>query len=303
MSSIENWFAYLEERALDQTGSVQSRHSVLAYQRDMRLFAKWFAQTNGEDVGANTLTATDVSLYKQHLQTVQQQQAATINRKLVTISQYGAWLVATGVWISNPLADVSRVKKTKVAKPTLKRKDVNRIFRELEKQILSANTPKRVYRAKLMACAFKFLGYTGLRISELVALQPTHIQMSEKKGVVFVRSGKGDKDRDVPLNREARAALRGLLEIRPESDWLFCKADGSQSSVRMFQNAFGEISQRSGVKFTPHTLRAYLITQLNNAGQPLKHIQNIAGHARPETTLSYVMVTEQDLENTMAVLD
>ncbi len=59
------------------------------------------------------------------------------------------------------------------------------------------------------------LRHTGIRVGELCSLGLGGVEISERKGMVTVRSGKGGKQREIPLNLDARKALSAYLEVLP----------------------------------------------------------------------------------------
>src|SRR5204862_2785206 len=86
----------------------------------------------------------------------------------------------------------------------LPKRDVDRLLREAERHGNKRNL------AVLLT-----LRHTGLRVGELCALRLGDVALSERKGQVRVHSGKGNKDRVIPLNHDARLALSAYLAVRP----------------------------------------------------------------------------------------
>ena len=94
-----------------------------------------------------------------------------------------------------------------IAPKSLERKERNRILREVERSQNHRNIAM-IY----------LLFYTGLRVSELVALNRKDLIMGERSGMVLVRKGKGDVARKVPLPIEARNYLIEYLQTREDDD-------------------------------------------------------------------------------------
>lgn len=84
----------------------RSPHTIRSYLSDLRQFARWFRQTNGEDLLPERVTAIDVREYRQYMLNVQRLKASTINRRLAALSVYLEWGKASGRILDNPASDV-----------------------------------------------------------------------------------------------------------------------------------------------------------------------------------------------------
>jgi site-specific recombinase XerD len=165
----------------------------------------------GEPFAARAVTPTDVLDYKAHLRTVQRRQAATVNRRLAALRKFFLWAQATGRIAELPTVTVKGVRRSPRVPKSLPKRDVDRLIREAQKAGNKRN----------LAIVY-LLRHTGVRVAELCALRLSDIRTSERKGQVLVRSGKGDKDRTVPLNHDVREALEAYLAVAPllRTAWL-----------------------------------------------------------------------------------
>ena len=146
---------------------------------------------------------------------------------------------------------------------------------------------------------------TGLRVGELCTLRLLDVQMSERKGKVIVRSGKGGKQRVVPLNGQARRMLRQWLLHRPsvETDALFVGQRSGAVSARSVQRAVGRLAQLAGLEaVTPHILRHTFAKSLINQGVSIEKVAALLGHSDLNTTRIYITPGERDLEEAVEVL-
>lgn len=122
------------------------------------------------------------------------------------------------------------------------------------------------------------LGYGGgLRVSEVVNLQPEEIDVVHKK--ILIKQGKGGKDRIVPLPKGFKENMLKVLPIK-------CGA-------RSLQRAFKSAARRSGITdIKPtirfHSLRHGFATRLVSQGVPIHHIRTLMGHANISTTSIYL---------------
>jgi len=147
---------------------------------------------------------------------------------------------------------------------------------------------------------------TGLRRDELRMLDITDVAISER--LVEVRHGKGGRTRTVPLGATASAAItryvenvRPKLAVRRDEKALFIWATagkrGSRLSRTQIHRIFAEARAAAGIerRVTPHTLRHSFATHLLRAGADLRHVQELLGHARIDTTEIYTHLTIDDL--------
>jgi site-specific recombinase XerD len=141
----------------------------------------------------------------------------------------------------------------------------------------------------------------GLRISEGAGLQVSYIDSARMQ--LHIRSGKGNKDRRVPLPEQSLQALRQFWVTHRHPVWLFPKQiRGSvipeaqnAMSTRSVGNAFKAALAESAVTkaATVHTLRHSWATHLLEAGVHLRLIQQWLGHSSPQTTARYTHLTQQ----------
>jgi integrase/recombinase XerD len=140
------------------------------------------------------------------------------------------------------------------------------------------------------------LAFTGLRISELANLRLCDIS----DGFIYVRRGKGAKDRAIPLARRLVKPLRSYIRNHGPgpSDKLFAiKNKELYSIVKKYALAAG-IDDLS-----PHALRHFFATTLVERGANIRAVQELLGHARIQTTAIYLDVVPQHLKSSIDLLD
>ena len=137
----------------------------------------------------------------------------------------------------------------------------------------------------------------GLRISELINLELSHIDIERRQ--IIVKNAKGRKDRNVILAKSMIPLIKNYLNTYTPK---FYFAEGqkglkySAESIRSFLKRSCENAQISK-KVTPHTLRHSYATHLLESGIDLRYIQELLGHVKPETTMIYTHVSKKDLLN------
>lgn len=277
--------------------------TVRGYSADARHFAAWFEQTNGTPFALEAVTPSDVREYRQHLQTTERRRASTINRKLAAISALMAWAQSSGQIASNPANGIKLVRQVPSAPQWLNRNEQYALQRAIEKdlQLSELRYPKRWVTRRRDASLILFLLHTGLRLSEAVEVRLGDLELSERKGGVLVRNGKGCKQRQVPLNAAARQALRDWLAVRPQSEsdhlWVGVEGDGGEGLTgRAVQRMLKRYAQDAGLdELTPHVLRHSFAKNLVNRGVGLEKIASLLGHSSLNTTRIYVAPDERDL--------
>ena len=144
---------------------------------------------------------------------------------------------------------------------------------------------------------------SGLRIGEVTGLLLKNIDILRKQ--IKVEGGKGRKDRFVVLATSYLPLLHNYLTTFKPALYFIEGPTGkkySESSIRKF--LFKSV-QKAGIskKVTPHTLRHSYATHLLENGVGLRHIQELLGHAKPETTMIYTHVAKKDLLDIQSPLD
>lgn len=163
-------------------------------------------------------------------------------------------------------------------------------------------TPNR----NLLLC--RLMLEAGLRVGEVVALRPEHVDLETCR--VMVREGKGAKDRVVWVTDDLRDEITGWLERRAEwleepeaCRWLFPTRHGTQVLTRYVRAMVKRVAQKADVqeaeRVSPHTLRHTAATDLYRETQDLRLVQKALGHASIQTTQIYTHLVDGELEAAM----
>ena len=162
--------------------------------------------------------------------------------------------------------------------------------------------PKNVRDQALIAV----MAGCGLRVSEACNLTHNHIQWSgEAPSLRF--TGKGGKERVVPMNLEVQDALRAWLEARGsgEGSYVFCNLrTGGRLSRKTVWGALRRHADRAGIRHVhPHMLRHTFGTVLADRDVPVERIQELMGHEKIETSKIYISVSAQQKRQAVERLD
>jgi site-specific recombinase XerD len=190
-----------------------------------------------------------------------------------------------------PVGNIPRPKRKKILPKVLSKGEIRAFLAALR-------TPKQ--RAIAMV-----LYSGGLRVSEAARLKVEDID--SKRGQIFVRQGKGRKDRYVMLSPLVLTVLREYAQLERPKDWLFPASHRRDRHIttRAIQRAIARAARAAGIRrrVTPHMLRHSFATHLLEAGTDLRYIQELLGHARITTTVAYTHVAKREARKIQSPID
>ena len=148
--------------------------------------------------------------------------------------------------------------------------------------------------------------YTGIRIGECAALDLADVSVGGRKSQIIIRSGKGDRYREVPLNENARDAIREWILERNNrfegmevGDALFLNPQGRRMSATSLDRIVRKTGEACGISLSAHVLRHSCLTNLVRNGHDLILVAEIGGHKRLETTRRYALPTRMDKQRAL----
>ncbi len=143
----------------------------------------------------------------------------------------------------------------------------------------------------------------GLRLGEVANLRMADLQPKENR--LFIRNGKGKKDRCSILSDKVCALLSDYLELYSPIEWLFEGNTGGKYADRSVQGIFEAARAKSKINpyATVHTLRHSFATHLLEKGVDLRYIQDLLGHESSKTTEIYTHITSKGLHKIKSPLD
>lgn len=268
----------------------KSKHTIKAYSSDLKQFRTWLAATYGEEeFTPSSITRLDVTSYRSYLLTVAHRKPSGINRALSSITAFCSWAQRQGYITENPADGIPQAKQVKAPPKALEDKDLNRLLRTAYK----AGKKRNIAIMELMVGA-------GLRIGEVEALNIHDVKITDRKGTVEIRHGKGSKYRTVPLNKDVRKAIQDYLEEgRPDDDSpsLFISQKGGRLTSNAIWKVIKKYAKEAGLPdITPHSLRHTFGTNLiRKHGVDIVTTATLMGHSNISTTAIYTKPNEQDM--------
>lgn len=279
------------ERSLTAEKNV-SPHTLTGYRRDLEQF---FDYCNRE--GITSADEIDVLLMRGFVHTLKLTGIAprSISRKLSTLRTFFRYLCREGEMNDNPAKLLSNPRIGQRLPGFLNERETLAIAAELE---------ELHDRAGVQLRAIFFLLYSsGLRVSELCSLT---VQDGNSLYQGHLRiTGKGRKERLVPVGQKAASAVRMWLEQRGSVDdraSLFVNSKGEPLLPRAVRYRMSKLVQQLALQkhIAPHMLRHSFATHLLDHGADLRSVQEMLGHSSLRTTQIYTHISKQQMKDAYA---
>jgi integrase/recombinase XerD len=218
---------------------------------------------------------------------------SSINRKLSSLKHFFNYLSKTKLLKSNPVMNISGPKNSKVLPKSLSIIDVNSLIEAPD----CSNFIGLRDRAMI-----ELMYATGVRISELINLEYSNIDLNRSLIKVM---GKGGKERMIPFGDDALTWLINYIEFRRKNNLslnsrdFFISQQGKKITRQAFWHRIKIYLKASGLSMdvSPHTLRHAFATHLLNNGADLRSVQMLLGHSDLSTTQIYTHIAKQRLSD------
>jgi integrase/recombinase XerD len=272
-----------------------ARNTLLAYGSDLRGASELLGGglVGADTAGLQTLGGEWMALSR-----------TSVARKASVLRRFFAFLEEEGIRRDDPSDALPRPAVQRALPRTLSHGDIERLFDTLEERRRDRHADPLTLR---LIALVELLYGSGLRATELVSL-PRHALRGDRPFLIL--RGKGGRERLVPLNSAARAALdRYLAAGEPAEDglarplrtkWLFPSKSvaGHLTRQRLAQElkALAEAAGNDLERVSPHVLRHAFASHLLDRGADLRSVQQLLGHADISTTEIYTHVLEERLK-------
>ena len=268
----------------------RSQKTVENYRDDLERFEK-FAESASDDFSWGTVDAELVRAWVEDMLD-NGNKSATVSRRLSALRSFYRFALIRKYVEVDPVFRIKSPKRERPLPQFLKESEMNEL---LDEKMWSSNYKDVSARTIIM------LFYeTGIRVSELVNLNVSHINLIN--GEIKV-TGKGNKQRIVPLGSEMKDALLKYVKLKDSqakviSDALFCSDKGKRISVeqvrRIVQKNLARVSSLK--KKSPHVLRHTFATAMLNHEAGIESVKKLLGHAKLSTTEIYTHTTFEQLK-------
>ena len=264
-----------------------SNNTVKAYEADISSFFQWL---DNEDLKYKNLQEDHINQYISFL-FQRKMRSSSVNRKISSIKSFYIFLVKRNFLKNSPLNDLVTPKQEKYLPESMSEAEVDKLLNSPDVANKIENRDKAM---------IEMLYATGMRISELVNLKITDVDMKRCVVKVF---GKGSKERLVPFGETALDSLKSYLNDREQSSSkeIFLSNRGKKMTRVAFWQRVKVYLIRENLKnsISPHTLRHAFATHLINRGADLRSVQLLLGHSDLSTTQIYTHIAKQRLSDVL----
>lgn len=258
-----------------------SQNTIDAYRRDLGDFFDYYAELE-----IDKIQRTQINTYVRNLHE-KEFSATSVTRKIASLRGFFKWVCANELSPVNPTLTLEQPKVPQRLPKVMTMQEINEILNQDLSKI------QRVMLELLYGC--------GLRVSELVNLK---INDYDLKGKFLECTGKGSKDRIVPMGNKACEAVKDYL---PERDFLVQKFNlktkqllinekGKNVTRQEVYTFIHEQGKKIHKAISPHTLRHSFATHLLENGADLRVVQELLGHSDVSTTQLYTHISKKRLK-------
>ncbi|SMQ86316.1 tyrosine recombinase XerD subunit [Devosia lucknowensis] len=269
-------------------------NTIEAYRRDLTHYADFVAHKGKTLLTADrdTVTAWLEDLDNEGLS------ASSTARHLSAVRQFHKFLCADSLRSDDPTRIVASPKARRALPKILSVAEVDRLLTLAEAEANADADPAKQMAAQRLYVLLELLYASGLRVSELVGLKRAAVM---REGAFLTVTGKGNKDRVVPVNDRARDAVRHWVAKLEPGPYLFpAKGEDGHLSRQVFARDLKGLAGRAGIsssRVAPHVLRHAFASHLLSGGADLRVVQMLLGHADISTTQIYTHVLDEKLRS------
>lgn len=271
-----------------------SENTRVAYKNDLHQFLNFLeTQADPKVKSWNEVKKEHLVAYILNLKKEREYASTTVARKVAAIKSFFHFLVADGLIRDDPTATLDSPRVKKYLPRAISQEDVEKLLEAASK----TDTPRALRDRTIL----ELLYATGMRVSELVALNVGDVDLASASVRCF---GKGGRERVIPIYERAAQAIDEYLN----KGRIHLLRDSAQKAL--FLNQRGQRLTRQGLwlivkgyvkeagiqaQVTPHTLRHSFATHMLRGGADLRDVQELLGHANIATTQVYTQVSNERL--------
>lgn len=266
-----------------------SEHTIRSYMNDLYDYMVFL---ENKDLDFNKADIKTVHSFVSYL--FSKNSRSTVSRKVTTLRSFYSFLIRKGIVGKNPAKLVSLPRKERHLPQFLSVDEVFALVCSCEGNKILALRNRAI---------LELLYSSGLRVSEITGIRLKDINIDDS---VLRVTGKGRKQRIVPVGSKAVGAIKDYLdrrnELKPSSDIIFLNNRGKPLSARSVGRIVKKLSLICGISkdVSPHVLRHTFATHMLGSGADLRVIQEMLGHSNLSTTQRY---THSSVEEIMKIYD
>lgn len=269
-------YAYLDKFLLSKSSAGLSPRTLDNYRLTITMFLDAINKPLAE------LTDDDFIYYLEKYRQIRQVSFSRVKNMQSALSSFFSWLHKKRYITSNPVAQLDSIKLPKTIKKP---------FSDEDREMLKIQC-EQLRDLALM----EFLYSTGVRVSELTALNQSDINFNSNDVTVF---GKGSKERETYITPSAGIYLKMYLDSRTDDNpalFVSLHRPYHRLSKNGVERMLRELGRRTGIKNVhPHRFRRTMATNALNRGMPIEQVSRLLGHAKLDTTQIYCSVSQENV--------
>jgi integrase/recombinase XerD len=289
MSDLHLIESFLEMMSAERGAAA---NTIVAYRRDLSDYGGFLLSKGAGPTSAGR----ELVVAYLHRLTGEGLSASSSARRLSTIRQFHKFLCADGIRADDPTRIVASPRARRGLPKVLSIAEVDRLLGTAEAEANTEASPQKQAAALKLYVLLELLYATGMRVSELVGLKRAAVM---RDASFLTVTGKGNKERIVPVNDRTRDAVKAYLGATEPGVWLFpAGGEDGHLSRQVFARDLKTLGARAGIsasRITPHVLRHAFASHLLAGGADLRVVQTLLGHADISTTQIYTHVLDEKL--------
>ena len=286
--TIQKWQEYLvSERRL-------SLLTAESYLEDLKEFFTFLLDSLGNEVDLKDLEKLTITDFRAFLawRTEQKISKSSIARGVSALKNFFRFLMREGLIQNKAIMAVRSARPNKILPHPLSAEQAQKFLK------IARSMQKELWQGERDVALFTLMYGAGLRIAEALSLNVKDVPLEAEAMII---TGKGNKQRLIPLLPAIRRAIKKYLELHPcpsPNSPLFVGARGDRISPRVVQRSVEKIRYALNLPdtVTPHALRHSFATHLLQGGGDLRSVQELLGHSSLSATQRYTEITTQDLD-------
>ena len=257
-----------------------SESTITVYTHFFRAFMRYFHNTSIDDI-----TKNEIQQYLLHLIETKNISVSTQNQVINAIKFYYEQVKG----MEKEVYYFDRPQKEFTLPKVLSQEEVVRLLQ------VTSNLKHK--------CMLSVIYSAGLRVGELLNL--TLADIDSDRMLIFIKAGKGKKDRSTLLSHKVLEILRSYFKVYRPKEWLFEGPNSAKYSQSSLQKIFQRSRVKAGIlkKVSLHSLRHSIATHLLERGTNLRYIQGLLGHNSSKTTEIYTHITKVGMKDVISPFD
>ncbi|SHF33596.1 tyrosine-type recombinase/integrase [Caloramator proteoclasticus] len=277
-SALKEYMVYMENRE-------KSPKTISGYMQDLNFFKKWLEKMWNGPVYLEDIEFKDVEKFLKFLKDEKNYKPASRKRISIALKMFFKYAWKKGLCKTDISTEFENVKYVPKEREYLTEEEALYFIKEIKHPVVKVLTTT--------------LLYTGMRISEALALRPEDVDI--ENGWIRINQGKGNKSRDIPICEKLERVLKDYFEWRVDSEQFFATEKTKALSVGRVQSIIKETRNRLGFKkhITPHVFRHSFASHLVKKDANIVSISKLLGHSNLKTTSIYTHTSREQLIDTI----